>query len=221
MSDRNPTSLERMISPLQLWLLSMGLILYGLYLCWEFQLLDRLIADDPSRISWVILALFALANLYLGWLALGLHREWQTLHRSLTDNTMDKSLLVLQVQQLQHQNSGNLPGQNNELSAAIHKLVSGRLESGWFVADLLFKLGLIGTVVGFIYMLSAVTDIKSMDITMARQMLTDMSGGMRLALYTTLAGLTTGSIIGLQVHILERWSQALESRIFFHLNFKQ
>jgi biopolymer transport protein ExbB/TolQ len=34
----------------------------------------------------------------------------------------------------------------------------------WFTADLMIKLGLLGTVIGFIYMLGSVTGIEQIDI---------------------------------------------------------
>ena len=152
-----------------------------------------------------------------------LHRDFETARQILeSGQTSDTDDLLCQLlSSLQSTQDAESTVDNSSSSVDLSRLLSGRLESGWFIADMLFKLGLIGTVIGFIYMLSAVTDIKSMDITAARQMLTDMSSGMRLALYTTLAGLSTGAVIGLQSHLLERLAIRMETSISIHFRIRQ
>ena len=61
--------------------------------------------------------------------------------------------------------------------------------AGHFTADLLLKLGLTGTVIGFILMLLPIGEIEQFDPSLIQQLLSAMSGGMAIALYTTLQGL--------------------------------
>jgi hypothetical protein len=52
-------------------------------------------------------------------------------------------------------------GEQSMLLAALERRIKGRHSIGWLIADLMFKLALLGTVIGFILMLGAVTDIRS------------------------------------------------------------
>jgi MotA/TolQ/ExbB proton channel family len=76
-------------------------------------------------------------------------------------------------------------------------------ELGWFVADLLLSLGLLGTVVGFILMLGPVSDLDTADQNAVRTALAAMSGGMAVALYTTLTGLIGGILLKVQGFLLD------------------
>ena len=75
--------------------------------------------------------------------------------------------------------------------------------AGHFVADLLLKLGLTGTVIGFILMLLPIGEIDQFDPSLMQQLLAAMSGGMAVALYTTLAGLVTSTLLKLQYYLLD------------------
>lgn len=66
---------------------------------------------------------------------------------------------------------------------------------GWFVADLLLSLGLLGTVIGFILMLAPISSLDTQDQAAIKEALATMSGGMAVALYTTLTGLIGGMLL--------------------------
>lgn len=74
---------------------------------------------------------------------------------------------------------------------------------GWFVADLLLSLGLLGTVVGFILMLGPISGLESGDHAAVREALSAMSDGMAVALYTTLTGLLGGLVLKVQGMFLD------------------
>jgi hypothetical protein len=74
---------------------------------------------------------------------------------------------------------------------------------GHFIADLLLKLGLTGTVIGFILMLLPIGQIEEFDPSLMQQLLSAMSGGMAVALYTTLAGLVTSTLLKMQYYLLD------------------
>jgi hypothetical protein len=76
-------------------------------------------------------------------------------------------------------------------------------EFGWFVADLLLSLGLLGTVVGFILMLGPIAALDATDHAAIRAALASMGGGMAVALYTTLAGLIGGILLKVQSFLLD------------------
>lgn len=78
---------------------------------------------------------------------------------------------------------------------------SKRNEMGWFVSDLLLTLGMIGTVVGFIYMLS--TTFQQLDpsnIASMKGMIGKMGTGMGTALYTTASGLICSMLLRVQLY---------------------
>lgn len=75
---------------------------------------------------------------------------------------------------------------------------------GWFVADLLLSLGLLGTVIGFIFMLGPISGLDASDQSAIKAALAAMSGGMAVALYTTMAGLIGGMLLKVQGFLLDR-----------------
>ena len=85
--------------------------------------------------------------------------------------------------------------------------------AGHFVADLLLKLGLTGTVIGFILMLLPIGEIDQFDPSLMQQLLAAMSGGMAVALYTTLAGLVTSTLLKLQYYLLDSALANLVNRL--------
>ena len=80
-----------------------------------------------------------------------------------------------------------------------------RHEPGWFASDVLLTLGLIGTVSGFILMLAGTFgNINIADVGSVQQALANMAVGMSTALYTTLAGLITSTILKVQYFRLDQ-----------------
>lgn len=77
--------------------------------------------------------------------------------------------------------------------------------SGWFVSDILVKLGLIGTLIGLIYVFT--TSLEAIEVTHPQTMkaaISSMMTGMGTALYTTIIGLSCGLLLQLQLHNLEK-----------------
>ena len=85
-------------------------------------------------------------------------------------------------------------------------------EFGWFVADLLLSLGLLGTVIGFILMLGPISGLDTTDESAIKGALAAMSGGMAVALYTTLTGLVGGMLLKVQGFLLDGAVQELVGR---------
>jgi hypothetical protein len=85
-------------------------------------------------------------------------------------------------------------------------------EFGWFVADLLLSLGLLGTVIGFILMLAPISGLDTTDESAIKGALAAMSGGMAVALYTTLTGLVGGMLLKVQGFLLDGAVQELVGR---------
>ena len=69
----------------------------------------------------------------------------------------------------------------------------------------MLKLGLLGTVIGFIFMLGSLVDLNSIDISVMQRLLAQMSGGMKVALFTTLTGMSCGVLLNIKYQMLD-WS---------------
>jgi len=94
-------------------------------------------------------------------------------------------------------------------------LYNKKSDIGWFVSDMLLTLGMIGTVAGFIYMLStSFSEMDPQNVISMQGVLAKMSVGMSTALYTTAAGLVCSLMLKLQVfnftHHLDYLSTTLE-----------
>ena len=96
---------------------------------------------------------------------------------------------------------------------ALTDVIANRHASGHFISDALLRLGLLGTVVGFILMLAPVADMEGFDPVGARALLQEMSGGMAVALYTTLCGLVTSLFLKLQYQVLDTSAQDFLNRL--------
>ena len=78
------------------------------------------------------------------------------------------------------------------------------MDVGWFIAEACLALGMIGTVTGFLLMLSgAFADIDLANTSTIQKSLTQMALGMSTALYTTLVGLICSLTLKVQLMNVE------------------
>jgi hypothetical protein len=92
-----------------------------------------------------------------------------------------------------------------------NKVKSDALESTWFVSEVCLALGMIGTVIGFISMLSNFAQFEEGGKAI-QKLLSGMSAGMGTALYTTLVGLIFGNILKMQAFQIERVIESTSCR---------
>lgn len=92
----------------------------------------------------------------------------------------------------------------------IHRKASGNtavsssdIDAGWFWSDVVLSLGMVGTVIGFMIMLSSFGEVNFEDVENSKQLISELSEGMSTALLTTLAGLTSSILIKIQFFSLE------------------
>ena len=86
----------------------------------------------------------------------------------------------------------------------------GNQEIGWFISDFVLTIGMIGTVSGFLLMLTgAFAGVDLTDDVAMKNVLEKMSKGMSTALYTTLFGLICGSLLKIQYFSLGRATDIL------------
>lgn len=194
------------------------LISFGFYLLAELGLLQEGLTVDQSYISSVILAIYLLATLHWLWLARGLSQERQTLSE-LEAVAREKDVLPAEgrghVGFFVSRVGQKGEAERSALLEALGDELSNRHALGHFVSDLLLKLGLVGTVVGFILMLIPVGEMDSFDPKFMQGLLAAMSGGMSVALYTTLAGLVTSTLLKAQYHLLDSSVAEMINRLAF------
>ena len=77
----------------------------------------------------------------------------------------------------------------------------------------MLKLGLLGTIIGFILMLAPIASMQSFEQASLQTALGQMSGGMAVALYTTLTGLVCNLLLRLQFQFLADSMQHLLLRM--------
>ncbi len=206
------------------WLIFFGIVVFGAFVAFYNEMVGTLLRTDESHLSAVILLLFLLASLDAGRRARQLGKELCIAMRlagrvrrgdtlfvtdpehgilfgdgQATDSFAHHHLLLLANKTFRQ---GMLCSQDLLLERLENALGRGH-ETGWFLADLMIRLGLLGTVIGFIFMLGSVAQVSSVDIQALQQLLTNMSAGMRIALYTTLTGLAAGILLGFQYRLLD------------------
>lgn len=200
-------------------LIVLGLVGFGFYLVAERGLVTLALDADKSYISYVILGLYLLASGHWLWLAYTLtteRRRFASLELELTandgeiDQTPSEEGLLGEFLANLKKKTGNDP---SALLTAFADELANRHALGQFASDVLLKLGLLGTIVGFILMLLPVGEIEQFDPSLMQKLLSSMSGGMAVALYTTLAGLITSTLLKLQYHILDASAAELATRL--------
>ena len=175
--------------------LALGVIIFFTYLIFDLGVLSLIIASDQSKISLIILALYYLATAHWYYLSFSLDKEIEGL------NSDDVSSSVL-LSKLKYFDGNDQQKSTNYLSILEDELAN-RHALGYMIVDVLLKLGLTGTVIGFILMLLPIGEIKDFDPQIIQQLLSKMSGGMAVALYTTLTGLVTSTLLKLQYFLLD------------------
>lgn len=193
-------------------LITLGLILFGFFVLANTGLLQLALTSDRSMISWVILALYALATLHWLYRAKVLDKETALCRDAETGKTSVSDTESGHVAKALSSPAATV-ADRQELLDTIGDELTNTHAAGHFVADLLLKLGLTGTVIGFILMLLPIGDIKQFDPSLMQQLLSAMSGGMAVALYTTLAGLVTSTLLKLQYYLLDSALARLVNRL--------
>lgn len=199
-------------------LIILGLVLFGALLLAQHGLLTLALDADRSYISYVILTVYALASVH--WLvitrALGQERTRFALLEADPDGereALKAGALGQFLDNLEARQREARPGDASTLVGAFGDELYNRHAAGHFASDVLLKLGLLGTVVGFIFMLLPVAELDDFDAGQMQALLKAMSGGMAVALYTTLAGLVTSTLLKLQYHLLDASVANLATRL--------
>jgi len=173
---------------LQRSIILLTVIFFAFYVLYDLNLLNLIFESDRSKISILILAIYTAATFHWIYIAINLDSEIKGEGKVLDflDAVESKSSL-----------------ESQSLLRILEDELSNRHALGHMISDVLLKLGLTGTVVGFILMLLPIGEMKDFDPEKIQPLLSSMSGGMAVALYTTLSGLITSTMLKFQYFLLD------------------
>ena len=174
--------------------LLLSLIFFGSYLIIYLGLFDLIIESDRSRISILILAIYLFATVHWFKNVLSLDKEISSIDSSSKETLIGR--FNIEMKGIEEKDS------DSKLDILEDEL-SNKNALGYLIVDILLKLGLTGTVIGFILMLLPIGEIKDFDPQILQKLLSTMSGGMAVALYTTLTGLITSMMLKFQYFLID------------------
>ena len=193
-------------------LILLGVIVVGLVIAVEQGLVQLTLSNDRSYISYVILGVYAGATVQWLRVSWNLSRESNALTSYENGSGGGENTAVARYFADAHK-IAQMGGQTGGLLEAFGDRLHNPHATGHFIADTLLRLGLLGTIVGFILMLLPVAEITTFEANLMQQLLGRMSQGMAVALYTTLTGLVTSTLLKLQYQILDSSAARLVTRV--------
>lgn len=211
--------------PLLRWMILAALIAFGVLVLAYFDLVQLMLQTDRSRISILILAIFCATSIHCAFQTAWISRELATARhigqaiaghaaasfqlaggrvlldgRELPANVLTGHIANLAAKS--RAQNGKRVDQTLLLRALADRLRS-REKLGWFVAEALLRLALLGTAVGFIFMLVPIAGLNAFDVETLRLALANMSGGMAVALNVTVTGIAAALLLKLQYFFLD------------------
>ena len=192
------------------WLWFIGLIAGVVAMLHDQGLIIEMIAVDRTRLSIFILLMFAALLLHGGWRCIFLDRQRQLL---LPDT---EGLAFSDLTLFSRSTKTKFNPEQQMQAELLGERLHGQHRVGWFFTGLLIKLGLLGTVIGFVVMLSSITAVESLEISQIQLLMQTMTGGMRIALNTTIFGLVCSMLAGLQYLMLDRSADRLLADVVQH-----
>jgi hypothetical protein len=211
--------------PLLRWLVFTGLCVFAFVLLWRFGLIRQMVASDRTYLSSLIGLLYVAASMHCLWRTIMISREATAARRSGALIEAGSGGFGVDGDALVVEGAGKLPP--GLIASHIHDLavkarlqgprrldqtlllrgLAGRLRGsnqfGAFASDTLMKLGLLGTIIGFILMLAPFAGLDPGDRGAIRSSMNLMSDGMAVAMYTTLAGLVGSILVKIQYYMLD------------------
>ncbi|MDA9904498.1 MotA/TolQ/ExbB proton channel family protein [Hyphomicrobiales bacterium] len=174
-------------------LLVLVVIIFGFWLLNERNLLLIVLEGDKSHISKIIGFLWIITSLYWILLSKNISNEKDSLSNF---NFHNENLSTTKFF------NGLEGGERKEiLLNAIELDFEKKLSYGMIASEISLKLGLLGTIIGFILMLQPIANLDNTSPENLKIALASMSSGMAVALYTTLSGIVVNTLLRIQFHI--------------------
>lgn len=192
-------------------LIFLGVELFGFFILYELGHIEALLSQDKSYVSLLILFIYSVANLHFivgCWVMCGNFMQMKHFcTEQEKDAFRDSNTVIAQyvngLTEKFYAEAKELPSYSPILLEVLDTRLRSLYAFGFIIADLMLKLGLLGTVVGFILMLGSLSNLDSVDITVMQTLLAEMSSGMKVALFTTLTGMMCGIALNLKYHFLD------------------
>ena len=175
-------------------LLVISIVVFLIYLIVDLGLFSLIVESDKSKISIIIIGLYLVSCIHWFFVALNLDKEIKSIENP--DKTTLIGSFVADITSV---------GQTSvdKKITLLQDELSNKFSFGYLAVDVLLKLGLTGTVIGFILMLLPIGEIQDFDPKILQKLLSTMSGGMAVALYTTLTGLISSMLLKFQYFLLD------------------
>ena len=189
-------------------LLLLVLIMFGVWILDERGLLAVVLEGDKSQISTVIACLWVISSIY-----------WLYLSRIISDERNSFENMEFKNKKLLVSRFFNSLKKNEDKDVLINAFESEfekKISYGVVASDVALKLGLLGTIIGFILMLKPIADLNSTSPEDLKVALSSMSSGMAVALYTTLTGLIVSTLLRIQFHFSATWIISLLNDLAFY-----
>lgn len=217
--------------PLLRWLMFTGVCAFGFVLAWYYGLFRLMLASDKTYISLIILILYVAASLHCLYRTMTISRELDSAQRVSALVSRGAEGFNVVGENVQTTDGVRLPPgvvthhiRNLVLKASAqghHRIdqtlllrgladaLRGPNQLGSFASDALMKLGLLGTIIGFILMLAPIAGLDAADHASVKNSMGLMSDGMAVAMYTTLTGLISSILLQTQYYMLDEATQKL------------
>ena len=104
-------------------------------------------------------------------------------------------------------------GGRKSMDKETYELFTRREELGWFMSELCLNLGMLGTIVGFVMMLTGFETLDLQNIKTVQGLLSELGKSMATALYTTLVGLICGQLLKLQYFLFAQRLEVFKNHI--------
>ena len=211
--------------PLLRWLMFTGVCAFGFVLAWYYGLFHLMLASDKTYISAIIVVLYVAGSPHCFMRTAVISRELDAAQRvSALVSRGVAGFRVVGADVVTADGTRLPPGQvtghirNLILKASLqghHRLdqtlllrgladaLRGPNQLGSFASDALMKLGLLGTIIGFILMLAPIAGLDAADRASVKSSMGLMSDGMAVAMYTTLSGLIGSILLQTQYYMLD------------------
>lgn len=196
------------------WALLVALIVVGAVVSYDYGLLTYLFSADRSRITVLIAVLYVGFSAHCLWILIELSREyrrammWKTQLAATgkvpappVGGGLVDSFVADVIRSREH--PSDIEGNAHLLMMSLGASFRRRTKIGIYGADLLYKLGMLGTMVGFVMMLNSMGDLANFDVDTLRGALQKMIAGMAVSLLTTIAGLIGGILLRLEYNIAD------------------
>jgi hypothetical protein len=214
-------------SALLFWMIFTGLSVFAVVLLWRYGLIRLMVVSDRTYISSLIAVLYIVTCIHCFWRTRAIAREGVAARRCRAllsaaegSKALDASATALprglvrdHIESLVTKAAAQdyRPVDQTLLLRTLADRLRGSNGFGAFVSDTLMKLGLLGTIIGFIIMLAPIASLDAADKTAMKSSMGLMSDGMAVAMYTTLAGLVGSILVRIQYYMLDAATQRVFS----------